>query len=448
MSDEGAGRTPRGRSLNLRAPQTFTSLRHPNFRLLWITSVINAGGNWLQQVTLGWLAYEITDSALVAALTFGIRSLPQLLVAPLGGVLGDRFDRKRNVQINSAYMAALALGFALLLAAGKVEAWHILLFSFLQGLGQSMVGPTRQAMVANTVPREDLMNAIALNSFAQTSMRVVGPAVGGGLIALSGPTLNFGLQSVGYVLTFLMLIPLKTPYSSVAARRSHVSLTESFTDGIGYVVRQPMLLGLMALALVPTVFTTPVNLGLLPVFARDMLDAGSSGVGVLYSAQGVGAVIATLTLASVGNFRRKGLLLTGAATCLAITITLYSQVTVFLIAVPLVAVGTCCYMTYNTINQTIIQTITPDEYRGRVMGLHMMDHGLTPLGTLVVGVLADVYGVSTAILLAGGCGMATMAFILLRFPAIRSYRSGAVVESVTPAPASRPVPEGVAAARE
>ena len=383
----------------------------------------NAGSNWLQQVTLGWLAYDITGSALVAAIVFGVRSLPQLLIGPLGGVLGDRFDRKHVLMVNSGYMAMLAMGFALLLTLGNVQAWHLVVYTLLQGTGQAMVQPVRQALVANTVPPEDLMNAIALNSLAQTAMRVVGPAVAGVLIALSGPALNFGLQSAGFVVIFLLLIPLRTPYTTLSRNRKHLPLRESFLGGISYVRRQPTLLGLMLITLVPTLFTTPINLGLLPVFAKDVLEVDEQGLGILYSAQGVGAVIGTLVIASMGNFARKGLLLSVAATALAITITLYSQVTVFHVAIPILAIGTCCFMTYQTMNHTIIQTITPDEYRGRVMGLQMMDHGLTPLGTLIFGTVAEVWGVSTAMFIAGLCGLITVLFILARFPAIRTYRS-------------------------
>jgi predicted MFS family arabinose efflux permease len=179
----------------------------------------------------------------------------------------------------------------------------------------------------------------------------------------------------------------------------------------------------MLIALVPTLFTTPINLGLLPVFAKEVLNVDSDGLGILYSSQGIGAVIGTLVIASMGNFARKGAVLAVAATGLATMITLYSQITVFLVAVPMLALGTCCFMTYQTMNHTIIQTITPDEYRGRVMGLQMMDHGLTPLGTLIFGAIAEVYGVSTAMMIAGLCGLVAVTFILARFPAIRMYRS-------------------------
>ena len=431
-ADAGVGGTTRSR-----VPQTFSALRHPNFRLLWTTSLINAGSNWLQQVTLSWLAYEISDSALIAGMVFGIRSLPSLIIGPIGGVIGDRFERKRGVQINAGYMAVLALGFALLLALGEVKTWHILVFTFLHGTGQALVNPARQALVANTVPREDLMNAIALSSLAQTSMRMVGPAVAGILIAFSGPALNFGIQSVAYVVVFVLTLPLKAPFTELNTRRRDGSMASSFFEGIRYVRGNPTLVGLMLLALVPTLFTTPINLGLIAVFARDALHVDSAGLGLLYSAQGVGAVIGTLALASLGNFRNKGMLLSGAAACLTVAITLYSQVTVFLMALPLLALGTCCFMTYNTINQTIIQMITPDEYRGRVMGLHMMDHGLTPLGSFVFSLLAELYGVRMAIMTAGFCAMIVVALILMLFPAIRNFRTGApgeafVVESPGP----------------
>lgn len=419
----------------VRFPATFASLRHRDYRYLWVTSLINAGSNWLQQVTLGWLAYEITDSALIAAVVFGVRSLPQLLIGPIGGVFGDRFDRKHFLMAMTAYMSALAMAFALLLTFGNVQAWHLIVYTLLQGTGQAMVMPVRQALVANTVPQPDLMNAIALSSLAQTSMRVVGPAIAGLLIVVSGPALNFGIQSAAFVVTLVLLLPMQTPYTTMVKGRKHLPFKESFVGGIQYVVRQPTLLGLMLIALVPTLFTTPINLGLLPVFAKEVLNVESDGLGILYSAQGVGAVIGTLVIASMGNFARKGLLLSIGAIGLSIMITLYSQVTIFLLAIPALALGTCCFMTYQTMNHTIIQTITPDDYRGRVMGLQMMDHGLTPLGTLIFGTIAEFYGVSTAMLAAGLCALVTVLVILVRFPAIRLYRSDQPMEDlIRPAP--------------
>ena len=414
----------------------FASLQHANFRLLWFTSLINAGSNWLQQVTLGWLAFELTGSPLTAAIVFGVRSLPQLLIGPVGGVLGDRFDRKHFLMAMTAYMSVLALGFALLLSLGNVQAWHLIVFTLLQGTGQAMVQPVRQALVANTVPQADLMNAIALNSLAQTAMRVVGPAIAGVLIALSGPALNFGIQGAAFSLTLVLLIPMHAPFTNLTRGRKHLPFRESFVGGISYVAHQPTLLGLMLIALVPTVFTTPINLGLLPVFAKEVLHVDSDGLGILYSAQGVGAVIGTLVIASMGNFARKGMLLAVAAVGLAVMITLYSQVTVFLLAIPVLALGTCCFMTYQTMNHTIIQTITPDDFRGRVMGLQMMDHGLTPLGTLIFGTIAEFYGVSTAMFIAGSCALLVVIVILVRFPAIRTYRSDvlhpSLIQNTTP----------------
>ena len=442
MRQPEARRGPR-----LRAPPTFRSLRHPNFRLLWITSIFNAGSNWIQQVTLGYLAYDLTGSPLIAGIVFGMRALPSLLIGPIGGVLGDRFERKRGVQIQSAYMAVLALCFALLLAVGHVHAWHIILFTLLQGVGQALVGPVRQAMVANTVPREDLANAIALNSVAQNLMRVIGPSIAGLLIATSGPAVNFSIQSVAYVITFVLMLPLQTPYSNRPRReRGEGSLSDSFVQGFRYLRQQPTLQGLILLALVPVLFTTPINLGLLPVFAKEQLGVGGGGLGLLYSAQGIGAVFGTLMLASFSGLRRKGLLLSIAIVGLTVAITCYSQLHSLLAAMPVLALATCCFMTFQTLNQTIIQTVTPDEYLGRVMGFRMMDQGLQPAGSLLFGTVAEIYGIQTAIIAAGICAMVSVTALLALFPSIRHYRSALVEAShVTAPPGPAGVPSGTAA---
>jgi MFS family permease len=407
-----------------KAPQTFTSLRHSNFRLLWTTSVLNGGSNWLQQVTLGWLAFDLTGSAITAAMVFGLRSLPNLLMAPLGGALGDRFSRKRMLQLNSGFMAVVALWFAVVLATGFVQVWHILLITLLHGLAQALVQPVRQAMVANTVPPEDLTNAVGLDSFAMSTMRLIGPAVAGVLIALSGPALNFAIQSGAYVLIFLLVLPLQSPYGGRPRQRAETSLSKDLSSGLQYAIHQPTVFGLILLAVAPALFTTPIQLGLLPVFAREALNVGSDGLGLLYSMQGVGAVIATLALASFSNFRGKGMLLSAAILCQALAVIAYSQITLFVLALPFLAMATCSWTTFNTLNQMILQMVTPDEFRARVMGLRMMDNGVTPLGSLIFGAVAEVFGISTAILIAGLCGLTVVLVILVRFPAIRTFRTG------------------------
>jgi predicted MFS family arabinose efflux permease len=171
-------------------------------------------------------------------------------------------------------------------------------------------------------------------------------------------------------------------------------------------------------------FTMPINMGLLPVFAKDMLKAGPEGLGLLMTAMGVGAILGTLTIASLGNFAYKGPLLLIGAVFLGSAMVAYSQVTTMSLAIPLLGIVAFCFTTYSTLNQTILQTVTPDEFRGRVTSLHLMDQGLVPLGSLIAGTVAEFFGVSVTILI---FGFATMFFVLLiggRFKAIRGFRSG------------------------
>ena len=404
---------------------TFTSLRHRNYRLLWATSMANAAANWIQQITLGWLAYDLTGSALLTGMVFGFRSLPNLVIGPIGGVLSDRFSRKGLLMMISVYLAILAVGFAAMLVLELVSVWHIFLFSALSGVGHAIVAPNRFALVANTVPRHDLMNAIALNALAFNSMRIIGPALGGGLIALSGgAAVNFLLQAVVYVVVVLLLLPLQTPYQEATTRPRNQSMAGSFVEGLRYVRGQPVILALILLAMVPAMFTMPINMGLLPVFAKDVLGAGPEKLGLLFTAMGVGAILGTLTVASLGNFAYKGPLLLIGAVFLGSAMVAYSQVTIMTLAIPLLGIVAFCFTTYSTLNQTILQTVTPDEFRGRVTSLHLMDQGLVPLGSLIAGTVAEFFGASTTVLV---FGFATMAFVLLiggRFSAIRGFRSG------------------------
>ena len=170
-----------------------------------------SAGNWIQQVTLGWLAYDMTQSAFMVGAIMGTRSIPFLVSGPIGGVLGDRMDRKKILLSTQVALGTLALTLAIILATGQAQVWHLFAFTFLSGTAWAFMNPVRTALVATVVPKEDLMNAIALNSAAFNINRALGPAAGGLLIAYFGPATNFFLQSTMYLGVFASILPLRVP---------------------------------------------------------------------------------------------------------------------------------------------------------------------------------------------------------------------------------------------
>ena len=384
---------------------TFRSLRHRNYRLIWIGTLFSSSGQWIQQAALGWLTYDLTGSAALLGAVNGARSLPLLFLGPLGGVAADRFDKKRLMLTTQAFMVVISLIFATLIVTGLVEVWHIFVFTLLSGVGWAFNMPVRQSIVPNLVPREDMMNAMALNSAAFNVTRIGGPAVAGLMIAKIGPGENFFIQAAMYIGVSITVMQLSLPQFKTVTNRS---IRGGVTEGAKYVWHHPTLRTQMTLALVPVVIALPY-VSLLPVVARDNLDKGPGGFGMMMSAPGIGAVASTLLLATMKDIQRKGLLLLGAVFAFGITLIAFAaSVSIFenyVLALLLLVVVGACQMVFMTTNQTVLQLTTPDEYRGRVMGLFMLNQGLLPLGSLFGGVIAEFTNAQTALFVMGGSVM-------------------------------------------
>ncbi len=395
-----AGIAPIGGRFN-----TFRSLRHRNYRLIWIGTLFSSSGQWIQQAALGWLTYDLTGSAALLGAVNGARSLPLLFLGPVGGVAADRFDKKRLMLTTQAFMVVISLVFATLIVTGLLEVWHIFAFTLLSGVGWAFNMPVRQSIVPNLVPREDMMNAMALNSAAFNVTRIGGPAIAGLMIAKIGPGENFFIQAAMYIGVSITVMQLSLPQFKTVTNRS---IRGGVTEGAKYVWHHPTLRTQMTLALVPVVIALPY-VSLLPVVARDNLDKGPGGFGMMMSAPGIGAVASTLLLATMKDIERKGLLLLGAVFAFGIALIAFAaSVSIFenyVLALALLVVVGACQMVFMTTNQTVLQLTTPDEYRGRVMGLFMLNQGLLPLGSLFGGVIAEFTNAQTALFVMGGSVM-------------------------------------------
>ena len=403
---------------------TFSSLRYRDFRFLWATSFFNAAGVWIQQITLGWLVYNITESAFLTSAVQGIRALPFLLVGPVAGVIADRMDRKRLLIINEFFLSSLAFGFAILVAAGLVRD-HVELifaFSFLSGVGWALNQPVRQALVPAVVPREALMNAFSLNTAAFNLTRILGPAIGGVLIALFGPAANFFVQSLAYFTVLLLVLPMRIPPHHTPVNAPRRSMVGDMLDGLRYVAKERTILALIMVALIPAIFMMPFTQGLMPVFSEEVLDAGPTGLGILLASSGVGALVGTLSLATLGNFPRKGALLILAAALTGLSMMGFSQTTWLPLSMFALAIMGGFQMIYLATNNTIIHLITSDEYRGRVISIYLLDRGLVPAGAFLAGVLAEVFGAPTAILAAGAATTILVLLLATQFRQLREYR--------------------------
>ena len=415
--DDRRGPRPQWRS-------AFSALRHRNFRLLWMSTLFVSGGNWVQQVTLGWLAFHLSGSALQVSVVLGLRAIP-LLMAPLAGVLADRFDRRKVLLIDQAFLALLAIGFAAVILADLVQMWHLYLFSFLTGAGWSINNPTRQTLVSNSVPRDSLMNAIALNSMAFNTTRIFGPAAAGFLITFFGPGLNFLLQAFFYVGVMALIFPFRAEYASRERANRDVSILHNLREGFSHVTRNRTTLTVILVALVPTLTMMASTMTLMPVYAVEVLgqkpDEGNK-LGLLLTGAGIGGFIGTLLMAMFSQVRSKGRLLLTALAIGGVGIIVFSQIDTLAAAMSALVVIQAALMVNMTTNNTVLQMITPDWMRGRVMGVYMMDIGMMPLGGVIAGIIADSFGVQTALLSGAIVGLTAVAIIALLNPNLRQLR--------------------------
>lgn len=371
---------------------------------------------WIQQVSLGWLTYEITGSAATLGIVNGLRSFPLLLLGPFGGVAADRIEPKKLMLSTQTFLVVVSASFATIVLTGNAQVWNLVVFALLIGVSWSFNMPARQAVVPNLVPKNDLMNAIALNAAGFNISRVLGPSLAGLLIIWPGIAGNFYLQSLGYIGVVAMVWAMRIPPIPRASNTD--SMLRNFLEGANLVWRHPTLRSQMAIALIPVLLAMPY-VSLLPIFAKDVMKLGPDGFGLLSSAPGVGALIGTLTIASLGNVKQKGLLLFGALAGLGIFLILFTQTSNQWLGMLLLVFIGGFQMTYMATNQTLLQMASPAEYRGRVMGIYMLDQGLLPFGTMFAGLIADKWDAPTAVLLMGISVLllSIMAFVLV--PSIR-----------------------------
>ena len=389
--------------------------------LLWLSNLCNASAVWFQQITIPWVVWEISGSPFLVGIAAGMRSIPFLVIGPMAGVFADRVDRRKIVLVTQSVMAMVVLAFAgavqLGVVVGTLGVIYALAFSFITGTLHSLIQPVRQAMVANTVPREDLWNAVALNSIAGNVARVVGPGLGGVLIAWLGPALNFFLEGILYVLMVLVMVPIALPYrEAITARRA--SMLANLKQGFSYVLSEQVVLRLLLVACISDILLAPV-IHLMPVIATEVLGQGSEVYGFLVLATGVGGIISTISFASLGGVFRRGsvgLLALMFLSASAILLGLSTWVWVSLIAM----FGFGFFrLAFKINNNTLVQTTIPDALRGRVMSIYHLDHGITPLASMTLGLIAEFWPANFVVVLVGVISLALTIYAFIAYSDVR-----------------------------
>jgi MFS family permease len=376
-----------------------------------------SAGQWIQQVTLGWLVYDLTGSSVLLGVLNGVRVLPFLIASPAGGVAADRMDRRKLILINEYVLMAGAFSMAGVLAAGLLEVWHLFVFTLITGVAWAFVDPVRQTLVPMLVPKKDLMNAVALNSAAFNLTKVLGPSLGGLLIVLFGAAGNFFVQGIAYIAVLFSVYWMVVPPTPPEARQA--TPIANLKEGLVYVWSNPAVFALMTTALVPRIFAVPYQT-LMPVFQKDVLNVGPEGLGLLLAAPGLGAILSGLMLATLANrIRHQGLLLLGSLILDGIMLNLFSRTTSFSLAIlALIGVG-ACQIAYMATTNTLLQMIVPDALRGRVMSIYALDRGLMPVGALMAGVSAHWIGAPATVSYMGLAVIFLAVLVAWRAPIVR-----------------------------
>jgi predicted MFS family arabinose efflux permease len=386
---------------------------HDVFRRLWFGTVAVSVGQWMQQIALGWLAIVMTNSpGFVGIVTFAA-GVPFMVIAPLGGSLIDRLDRRRLMLVCQVLACLLAAVLALDAMGGFVQPWHLPMAAFVNGSLQALLAPTQQSLVPALVPREELTNAIGLMSAGQNMTRVIGPSIAGVVIGSAGVGPTFLVQAVAIAISIVMVLGIVLP-----PRAPRVSDRGGVFDGIRLLVARPDLRGLFLLAAIPMFFIFPY-IGFLNVFARDILKIGAEGLGLLMAVSGAGAVVGSLLVASSAHAMGSGRVLLGMTILYGVPILGVAFSTSLWISLPLMFAGSLLGAAFMSANTALLQHRVTDEVRGRVMGAYMLTWGLMPLGALPMGMVADRLGAPVAV--AVGAVISTSLALVLGFrnPALR-----------------------------
>ena len=379
---------------------TFSALRHRNFRLFFIGQSLSLIGTWMQSLAQGWLVLKMTDSAFYLSLVQAMGSLPILFFSLIGGVVADRVVKRNLLIVTQALSLLLALTLAVMVSMDVVQVWHVVAIATLMGVVNTFDIPGRQSFIIEMVGREDLMNGIALNSAVFNGARIVGPAIGGVLIGLLGVAACFYINAASYVAIILCLALMR--FDSPAPKREARPIGKELREGLSYVRHAPTVSSFILMVAVTSLFSIPY-IALMPIFARDVLGVGAKGLGVLMGSAGAGALFGALSLATVGTVKKKGLTALVAAMVSAGAILAFSFSRSPVLSNILLVFAGWGMITQLSMVNTLIQTDVPDELRGRVMSLYSLVFiGFIPVGNLIVGTMAHYLGTPHAVAL-GAC---------------------------------------------
>ena len=398
--------------------QIFRALNHRNYRLFFGGQGISLIGTWMQQIAMSWLVYRLTNSPLILGVVGFSSQIPSFLLAPIAGVLADRWDRRVVLVVTQTLSMLQAFVLAFLTLTGAIRVSHIVAVSIFLGLVNSLDIPARQSFVVDMLERrEDLGNAIALNSSMFNGARLVGPSVAGILIATVGEGICFLLNALSYLAVIAALLAMRITRRRVETQRPHVlrGLKDGFRYAFGFAPIKWILLLMALISLVGMPFTV-----LMPVLARDVLHVGPDTLGVLMAAMGVGALVGAMYLAARESVRSLGRTIAIASGVFGAGLIALSLSRTLWLSMAMMAVTGFGMIVQMASSNTILQTLVDEDKRGRVMSIYAMAFvGMAPLGSLVGGALASRIGAPATIMIGGVSCIAGSIGFAAKLPSLR-----------------------------
>lgn len=400
------------------------ALNYREFRLLWYGQIFTSMATWMDSIARGWLIYQLTNSSFQLGLVRGVQAIPTLLLSPIAGSTADLYSRKTQILIAQVVDGLLYAWVAAMILSGDIQPWHVYLTSLGLATVQAFQLPSRSAMISDSVPPGCLTNAMGLNAVVFNSSRSAGPALAGVLIALYGTAGSYSVQALFYLLATIWTIMLRSRQRP-SRTRENAEHPESFGQNIlegwkfswrTYEVRVGLLVVSAAMfLLIP--FTT-----LLPVFARDILQVGAHGQGILLTCMGVGALFSSVLVAFLGDRMPRGLVMIGGVALYGVLLVLFAASSSFVLSMALMFMVGLCHVTSHALIQIVVQFYSPSEFRGRTMSIFHMTQVILVLGAMFIGGLASFIGARWATASMGAVGTLTMLAIYTLMPRARRIR--------------------------
>lgn len=390
--------------------------RGKGFSLLFLATISASLGDMLMDVSSGWLVLELTDSPLSLGLFWAVRSSPNLLFGMVGGATADKMDRRKLLIICYILYVFCGLIFGLLIISGLIQLYHALALIFIRGIIRTFENPSRQSFIVDIVGRENAMNGISLNAVGMRGIGIVGGALAGLIIELFGKEWPFFVLSGLFMVSILLVGLIK----GVETRRvaQHLSIWRNLEEGIQIVRKNKIVLALMLMAATCEMFgfSFPV---LVPVFARDILKVGAVGNGMINAFRSGGGLLASLALASLGDFKHKGKLLLGMFLMFGVGLILYANTPVYALALFFIGIVGVSAAGHDAMSQILLQLNVEEEQRGRAMGIWQLSIGFGVIGSMTLGTLAEAYGAIFAQSVFGGLMVLIVALMYVMVPKLK-----------------------------